>query len=132
MFEGILVNAIVLIISLLILSGASHLVITNAVKAADAAGFGKATIGFLLVAFSTSLPELLVSIFAALGAGTIGVAIGNVLGSNIVNVGLILGVCILIATLKKSMKMNNIEFTAYVAKEEVGSLYFGLFTASII
>jgi len=132
MFEGLLINAIVLIISLLILSGASHLAITNAVKAADAAGLGKATIGFLLVAFSTSLPELLVSIFAALGAGTIGVAIGNVLGSNIVNVCLILGVCILIATLTKSISMNCIEFTACISKEEVGSLYFGLFMASII
>jgi cation:H+ antiporter len=132
MFEGILLNLLILIVSLLVLSRASHLTITNAVNTADATGLGRTTVGFLLVAFSTSLPELLVSIFAALGAGTVGVAVGNVLGSNIVNVCLILGVCILMVTLNRSMKTNCLDFTACIAEEEVGSLYFGLFMASII
>ncbi|MEM3056733.1 MAG: hypothetical protein QW639_05855, partial [Candidatus Bathyarchaeia archaeon] len=85
MFEGILVNSLVLVIALIALDRASYLAIENTVKIADATGMGKTTIGFVLVSFSTSLPELLVAIFAALGVGKIGIAIGNVLGSNICN-----------------------------------------------
>jgi len=127
--EGLLLNIIILIAALLVLTKSSHITITNAVKVSNATGFGKTTIGFLLIAFATSLPELVVSVFAALGQGAVGVAVGNVLGSNIANVCLILGVCILIATLKNVRGTN---FTILITKEEVGSLYFGLFMASII
>ena len=129
MFEGLLPNIIVLIVSLIVLSKSSHITIKNAVIVSTATGFGKTTIGFLLVAFTTSLPELLVAIFAALGHGTVGIAVGNVLGANITNICLILGVCILIITLKKD---RLISFSMLITKEEVGSLYFGLFMASII
>jgi len=99
------------------------------VKVADITGFGKTTIGFILVAFSTSLPELCVSIFAAIGQESIGVALGNVLGSNIVNICLTLGICFLILTLKIS---NSVKLLPTMAKEEIGTLYFGLFVASIV
>jgi Ca2+/Na+ antiporter len=39
------------------LNKASHITITNAVKVSSVTGFGKTTIGFFLVGFSTSLPE---------------------------------------------------------------------------
>jgi len=126
---GLLGNALILIASLIALGKASDWTITNSVKVADITGFGKTTIGFILVAFSTSLPELCVSIFAAIEQKTIGVAIGNVLGSNIVNICLILGICLLIIALKSS---NNAKFLPAMAKEEIGSLYFGLFVASIV
>ncbi|MDH7477689.1 MAG: hypothetical protein QHH17_04830 [Candidatus Bathyarchaeota archaeon] len=102
MFEGMLINALILLASLLILNKASDWTITNSVRVADITGFGKTTVGFILVAFATSLPELSVSIFAAIGQESIGVAIGNVLGSNIVNVCLILGLCFIMAALKNS------------------------------
>ncbi len=54
-------NIIVLIVSLIVLDRASDLTITNSVKIAQIAGYGKTTIGFLLVAFCTSLPALSVS-----------------------------------------------------------------------
>ena len=126
---GIWGNVLVLAGSLAVLAKASDVTINNSVKVADITGFGKTTIGFILVAFSTSLPELLVSVFAATGQGSIGVAIGNVLGSNIANICLILGICFLLVTLKcpkyASLYPN-------MAKEETGSLYFGLFAASMI
>ncbi|MGB9756697.1 MAG: sodium:calcium antiporter, partial [Candidatus Bathyarchaeales archaeon] len=129
MFEGMLVNALILLASLLTLDKASDWTITNSVRVADITGFGKTTVGFILVAFATSLPELSVSIFAAIGQESIGVAIGNVLGSNIVNVCLILGLCFIMAALKNS---NYTTLIPAMAKEDVGSLYFGLFVASII
>ena len=129
LFEGLLINALILLAALLVLNKASDWTITNSVKIADVTGFGKTTVGFILIAFSTSLPELSVSIFAAIGQETISVAIGNVLGSNIVNICLILGICFLIIALKGS---NNVKLLPSMAKEEIGSLYFGLFVASVI
>jgi cation:H+ antiporter len=126
---GLLGNALVLLASLVAIYKASDWTITNSVKVADITGIGKTTVGFILVAFSTSLPELSVSIFSAIGEGTIGVAIGNVLGSNIVNICLILGVCFLLVVWKCP---NYTCVYPSMAKEEIGSLYFGLFVASVI
>jgi hypothetical protein len=47
LFEGLLINALILLASLLVLDKVSHLAITNSVKVADIAGFGKTTIGFI-------------------------------------------------------------------------------------
>jgi len=124
-----LINALILLASLLVLDKASDWTITNSVRVADITGFGKTAVGFVLVAFATSLPELFVSIFSVIGEETIGVAIGNVLGSNIANICLILGICFLIIALKNS---SNVKLLPSMAKEEIGSLYFGIFVASII
>jgi cation:H+ antiporter len=107
----------------------SEFTIRNSVKISDITGFGKTTIGFVLVGFSTSLPELSVSVFAVANPENVGVSIGNVLGSNIVNIALVLGVCILIVVLRRPRYPS---FLLTLAKEEMGSLNFGLFIASII
>jgi cation:H+ antiporter len=129
LFEDLLLNILILIVSLLILNESSDLTIKNSVRVADITGIGKTTVGFILIAFSTSLPELFVSIFAAIGQESIGVAIGNVLGSNIVNICLILGICFLLAVIKCP---NYTSFYPNMAKEEIGSLYFGIFAASVV
>lgn len=131
MFEefGLLGNIAILLVSLIALDKASDWTITNSVRVAGITGFGKTTVGFILVAFSTSLPELCVSVFAAIGQESIGVAIGNVLGSNIVNICLILGLCFLLVALKSP---GYACVYPSMAKEEIGSLYFGLFIASIV
>jgi len=126
---GLLANAAILLASLLVLDKSSDLTIDNSVKIAEITGIGKTTVGFMLVGTFTSLPELSVSVFAAIGQENIGLAIGNVLGSNIVNICLILGVCFLFASLKNSNKLNLLPL---MVKEELGSLYFGLFIASVI
>lgn len=107
----------------------SEVTISNSVRISDITGFGKTTIGFVLVGFSTSLPELSVSVFSFGNPDNVGVAIGNVLGSNIVNIALILGVCVLIIVLKRPRYPS---FLLTLAKEEMGNLHFGLFIASII
>jgi cation:H+ antiporter len=122
-----LINLLILLASLAVLSKSSELTITNSVRVADITGLGKTIVGFILVAFSTSLPELLVSIFSAIHPESIGVAIGNVLGSNIVDICLILGICFSFFASRRTQKIVPI-----VAKEEMGSLYFGLFIASMV
>lgn len=62
-------------------------------------GIPQLVIGLTIVAMGTSLPEAAVSISAAL-RGNAGITIGNIVGSNILNILIILGVTALIATLK--------------------------------
>ena len=59
----------------------------------------KVVIGLTLVAFATSAPELLVSVVAA-ARGKSDIALGNVIGSNIANIGLILGLTALVYKMK--------------------------------
>ena len=126
---GFIGNIAVLILSLVILIKASSWAITNTVKLAAITGLGKTKTGFILVTFSTSLPELFVAVFATLNPQTIGISIGNVLGSNIVNISLVLGIGFLIMAFKYP---ESAGFFTRMAKEEVGDLNFGLFIASIV
>jgi cation:H+ antiporter len=80
----------------LILGG--ELLVRGASAVARRFGLSPLVIGLTIVGFGTSAPELLVSVEAAL-AGQPAIAIGNVLGSNIANVLLILGLSALIAAL---------------------------------
>jgi len=124
----IVLALIVLIVSLIVLDQFSHLTITQAIKVSDITGLGKTTVGFILLAFSTSLPELSVAFIASLG-GEAALSAGNVIGSNIVNVCLIIGLAALLVALKRPKASSMVP---PFAKEELGSLYFGLFVASII
>ena len=58
----------------------------------------KIVIGMTVVSFATSAPELIVSINSALDGAT-GLAIGNVIGSNIANLGLVLGVTVILGSI---------------------------------
>ncbi|MEE9450133.1 MAG: calcium/sodium antiporter [Ignavibacteriaceae bacterium] len=62
-------------------------------------GISPLVVGLTVVAFATSSPELVVSIKAAL-EGNPGIVVGNVVGSNICNIGLILGVAALISPIR--------------------------------
>ena len=61
MFEelGVLGNLLILIIAFFTLNQTSNLTIKHSVRIAGATGLGKATVGFILVAFSTSYPNCL-------------------------------------------------------------------------
>lgn len=78
-----------------LLIGGSRVLVTASVRLADAAGVSEAVIGLTLVAIGTSLPELTVSMMAALRRHA-DVAVGNILGSNIFNLLGILGVSALL------------------------------------
>ncbi|SDE39927.1 calcium/sodium antiporter [Limimaricola pyoseonensis] len=78
---------------LLVLGG--ELLVRGAVKVAEKLGVSPLVIGLTLVGFGTSTPELVTSVQAAL-SGAPGIAYGNVVGSNIANLLLILGASALI------------------------------------
>jgi cation:H+ antiporter len=84
-------------------------------------------IGIIIVGFGTSTPELLVSIKAAL-AGAADIAVGNVVGSNIANILLILGSAALISPFKVSFSHYRRDLGVMIAASALllGLGYFGL------
>ncbi len=86
---------IILVIGFIMLVKGADIFIDGAASIATRRGVSEHLIGLTLVAFATSIPELAVSDIAAY-QGSEGIAIGNVIGSNIANIGLVLGVAIFI------------------------------------
>ena len=80
-----------IIVGLACLIGGSNLFVEGATKIAEHIGVSEAVIGLTIVAGGTSLPELATSVVSA-RKGNSGIAIGNVLGSNVFNILAILGV----------------------------------------
>jgi cation:H+ antiporter len=83
-----------------LLVGGAEFLVRGASRLAAALRIPPAVIGLTVVAFGTSLPELVVSLTASLSGTASDIAIGNIVGSNIANLGLILGICGLIAVLE--------------------------------
>ncbi|MEQ8234673.1 MAG: calcium/sodium antiporter [Gammaproteobacteria bacterium] len=77
-------------------------------------GVSPLAIGLTVVAFGTSAPELVVSLAAALD-GASDIAVGNVVGSNIANIGLILGIAALIRKLEVHANILRIDTPLMVA-----------------
>ena len=91
-----LTDFISLLGGLMLLVLAGDIMVRGAVSIAEALGIPAIVIGLTVVAFGTSAPEMFISLSAAFdNAG--GIAIGNVVGSNVANVLLILGIPSLIA-----------------------------------
>ena len=79
--------------ALLLLGG--ELVVRGAIRLAPRLGISPLMVGIVIVGFGTAIPELAVSIDAAL-SGSPGLAVGNVIGSNIANAMMILGIAAII------------------------------------
>jgi cation:H+ antiporter len=95
-----------LIIGIIGLYIGGELVSNNAQVLALNWGMSESTVGLTVVATATSLPELVTSVVAALKKNS-SIAIGNVLGSNILNIFMVLGVSSLITPLPFDPKMNQ-------------------------
>jgi cation:H+ antiporter len=81
---------LLLVAGLALLVGGGELLVRGASTTAQRLGMSPLLIGLTLVGFGTSTPELVTSVEASL-AGSPGIAVGNVVGSNIANILLILG-----------------------------------------
>jgi cation:H+ antiporter len=93
-----MMNLFYLALGVILLTGGGEILIRGAVAAARKLGVSPLLSGLLIVGFGTSAPELAVSVDAALH-GQPDIALGNVIGSNISNVFLILGLCAAITPL---------------------------------
>lgn len=89
-------NVLYIAIGLLMLIVGSQWLVDGAVAIAKHLGLSELVIGLTIVAVGTSLPELATSVMASL-KGERDIAVGNILGSNIFNIGAVLGISGLVA-----------------------------------
>lgn len=90
--------AVALVAGLVLLVWSAERFVDGAAATSRRLGLSPLLIGMLVIGFGTSAPELMVSALAA-GQGNPGLALGNAYGSNIANIGLILGLVALISPL---------------------------------
>lgn len=83
-----------------------RLVVVNSVSIAESLGISETIIGLTIVAVGTSLPELATSVVAAVRKNS-GIAVGNIIGSNIFNIFFILGASTLIKPVDFNTKFNS-------------------------
>jgi cation:H+ antiporter len=111
-----MVAILILVVGLALLVKGAGLLVEGATSLARAVGVSDLVVGLTVVAFGTSMPELVVSLFAS-GQGRTEIALGNVVGSNIFNVLVILGVAALVRPLavRQSTVWKEIPFALMAA-----------------
>jgi len=102
-------NYIKLIIGLLLLSGGAHYLVEGSKNLALKFNIRPIVVGLTIVALATSFPELLVSLTSAL-KGSDGMAVGNIVGSNIANIALVLAFAALIRPFKVEKQTLKVDF----------------------
>ena len=109
-----ILNFIFIVIGFVLLIKGADFLVDGASEIAKRFHIPEIVIGLTIVAIGTSMPELVVSVTSAL-EGHSDLAIGNVVGSNIANMFLILGVCSIIKPLvfKKETRLFEIPFTVF-------------------
>ncbi|BBB27274.1 calcium/sodium antiporter [Amphritea japonica] len=105
---------IALLVGFIILVWSADRFVIGAAGTAKNFGMSPMLIGLTVVSFGTSAPEILVSVMASTtGAGSL--AVGNALGSNIANIGLVLGITALVAPLPVKSKVLKQEIPLLLA-----------------
>ncbi len=140
--DGMWTDIALLLVGLLLLTGGGELLVRGAVALAAAVGVSTLLIGLTVVSFGTSAPELAVSLMAAV-KGTSDISVGNIVGSNLSNLFLILGVAALLKPIDVDEKVRRRDLPVMagvtvlyylVARDEIisfrdGLLLFGLLVA---
>jgi len=116
--------ALLIFAGLILLYAGAEALVRGSVSLALRLGISPLVIGLTVVAFGTSSPELAVSVKAALeGKGAI--SVGNVVGSNIANVALILGVAALIKPLRVNAQVIKVDIPIMICASIVTTLMLG-------
>ncbi|MFN3194939.1 MAG: calcium/sodium antiporter [Chlorobiota bacterium] len=107
-----IITIILFIVGFFILIKGADYLVDGSSSIASKYNISNLIIGLTIVSFGTSAPELIINILASF-SGSSDIAVGNVLGSNIANIFLILGITALISNLpmKKSTVFSEIPFT---------------------
>ncbi len=102
--SDLLISVLFLVIGTLLLYFGAEGLVSGSASVAVRAGIRPLVAGLTVVAFGTSSPELIVSISAAM-SGNSEIALGNVIGSNICNIALIIGIAAFIRPITIDMKL---------------------------
>lgn len=120
----IFLNILFLVIGMVLLIKGADFFVDGASSVAKKLKVPSIFIGLTIVALGTSLPELSVSITSAI-SGNIDMSVGNVVGSNLFNMLVVLGLIVLVAPIPMSKSTNKIDFPFLIAI--TGALFlFGL------
>ncbi|MFZ2656981.1 MAG: calcium/sodium antiporter [Victivallales bacterium] len=118
-----MVETILIIAGFILLYYGAEWLVAGGASFAVKAGVTPLVVGLTVVAFGTSCPELVVSIDAAIGHhGEI--SIGNVIGSNIFNIALILGISALVRPLKVQMQLIRFDVPVMIAATILFVIFF--------
>jgi len=129
-----LIDVIIIAVSFVFLNYASNAVISYALKVAAITRLGKTSVGFTLISLSTTLPEMTVALIAATSGGA-ALSIGNVLGSNIFNISVIIGLSatlLVLTNIIRKKRKNNTNIINSFNRSELSSIEFGLFLSSVV
>tara|TARA_B100000941_G_C28437856_1_gene517988 strand:- start:122 stop:1129 length:1008 start_codon:yes stop_codon:yes gene_type:complete len=102
--KSLFICLIIIFISIVGLSFGTNLIVDNALNISKIIGVSELNIGFSIVALGTSLPELFTSL-AAVKRGNVNLLIGNVIGSNILNIIFVLGISSLFTNISIQAEM---------------------------
>ncbi len=145
MIDDLIVQVLILVVSLVVLASASHFTIRGVEKLIELTGLSEMSAGFIILAVLTSTPEIIVALFSVL-QGEPGISIGDILGSNVFNIGAVLGILGMIGFLKTCctdllVDLTDILFITSliplllvifnVASPVVGIILLGTFVANI-
>jgi len=98
--DDLLFNIILLAIFLVILVKSAIFAINSIEKVTKRSGIGQLTAGFVIVAISTSVPEISVALFST-HTDNIGITLGDIFGSNVTNIGLVAALFLFLSPIKK-------------------------------
>jgi cation:H+ antiporter len=139
---------ILLVAGVGLLVGGAQALVTGAVNIATALGVSGLVVGLTVVAIGTSLPELATSLIAIL-RGERDMAVGNIVGSNIFNIGMVLGLPAILfgqgipvpeaaiaidlpLMLASAVALLPLAFTGFILARWEGSLFVLLYTAYLL
>lgn len=117
------IQLLLFILGLAILSGGADLLVRGSSRLAMALGISPFVVGATIVAYGTSMPELMVSSVASF-KGASPIALGNVIGSNLFNTGLILGFVAVIFPIHINRKTIRLETPFNIGLTLVLALFF--------
>jgi cation:H+ antiporter len=112
--NGVTTNALLLGMGVGVLYFGAEWLVRGATRLAGALGVSPIVIGLTVVSMGTSAPELVVCLVAALG-GNSDLAMGNVMGSNLANIGLILGLTAIVRPLEVAGRVVSREIPVMIA-----------------
>lgn len=138
-------SLLLIVVGIALLVGGATLLVDGAVNIATGLGISSLVVGLTVVAIGTSLPELVTSI-TAVRRGERDIAVGNIVGSNIFNIGVVLGLPALISLdgipvssaaiafdipvmLAAAAALLPVVFTGFVVARWEGAVFLGLYVA---
>lgn len=95
----LLIQPLILAVSLIVLAWASHFTIGHIETLMEVTGLSEASAGFIILALITTLPEITVASFAVYD-GVPGISIGDILGSHLFNIGIVIGILAVLGSLR--------------------------------